>query len=110
MPDDGQQGFLSITVTVHFSMLNIDDADYAVRRRNDRHRKKRLVFVFRQVIEDFEADVLAGTSRDRNRLRLLCHPTRNSLADTYPNLSDQAGMRIFRGPENEMIRILVEQI
>ena len=59
-------------------MLHVDDPDHLV-LGNDRHREKGLIPIFREVVKQFEAGIVAGVLLNGDRLALLSHPAGNSL-------------------------------
>src|SRR5262245_55099453 len=111
MPDDGQQCGLVFTVTVGLPVLDIDDADDAIRRRSDdRYGKKCFVLVLRKRVKDFETRISARVPRNRDRLDFLRYPTSDSLTDPHRNFADQSRMRVLRCPQYKVLARLIDQI
>src|SRR6266540_7011107 len=61
-------------------------------------------------MEHFEPGVITGIAGNGDRAPLLGHPAGDPLPQSQPDMSDEFGMGIFRGPENEFIPSRVQQV
>ena len=61
------------------AMLQVDHTDHAP-AAHQRHRQKRLVAVFRQLVKKLKARIERRLFRYRHRLVMLRHPSCNALA------------------------------
>src|SRR5207237_9868943 len=73
-----------------------------------RHRQKSLEAVLRYLVEQFEARVLKGASRHRDRLPVFGHPTGDALPQLEFQAIDQFRMGVLGSPQDQFV--VFEQI
>ena len=110
MPDDGKECLFPLAVTMRSAVLHVDNACHAIGGRDDRGRQECLVPVFRQVVEELETRVLAGVPRNGHGLGFPGHPPGDPLPDLERDVSDDAGMRVLRGAQDQALLGFVQQV
>ncbi len=110
MPDDGEECLFALAVTMRPAVLHVDNAYHAVGGGDDRGRQECLVPVFRQVVEELEARVLAGVPRNGHGLGFPGHPPGDPFSELERYVSDDAGMRVLRGAQYQALLGFVQEV
>src|SRR5262249_45650524 len=84
------------------TMLEVDYTDNASAAQ-DRHRKERLITIFRQLAEELEARIAMGIRGQGHWLVMLRGPAGDSLP--YPQFQPvhDFGMRVLRRPQDQLV-------
>ena len=107
--DGHQQGLLAGGMAMGAAMLHVNDPDHLV-LGNDRNREKGLIPIFRKVVEQFEAGIVAGVPLDGDRLSLLSHPAGNSLPQPHLDPADDPGVGVLGGSQHQLFPGLVQKV
>ena len=90
-------------------MLHVDDPNHLV-LGNDRHREKGLIPIFREVVKQLEAGIVAGVLLNGNRLALLSHPAGNSLPQPNLDAANDPGVGVLGSPQHQLFPGRIQQV